>query len=509
MAGPGIAFSTDPGRIMNIIYYKNLKKEHIESLKEIIDDFSLREYQDEGVLPEEAVLFLLGEEGPGLIHIVQKINKQNPSISLLIFPSTPSLNSHLKMAIQFAPFINQNVKIVDSLEKTALKKLIFNEAELTITRKKFKKTQQKSSSKLSSAIKSDKVLKAKFLDNFLLQAPVGVILLDKKDIILDLNSYAKGLFGKDLDLISKNFIVLFTTSRKKVQKLLQNKKDPDEDVFVDIKNPEGEMKHLKLFISEIVTANTVYKMIIVLDVTREILAEQNAQIYLNELEKRNKELEQFASVVSHDLKNPLSTIKLSCEMAADSSMEEKDRYLSIINRSSDNLLQMIQGLEEIIDVRKDKKIASPLEFQDIFHNILNEYQYQIKMQGITITCDFDKAPSINYIESYLISIFHNMISNAIKYSQNDEPLRMHIGTENRPPYILLKFSDNGIGIDLEKNAQNLFQPFKRFSQQAEGKGIGLSIIKSMIEKNNGKIDVESTLGVGTTFLCFLRPYEVG
>jgi signal transduction histidine kinase len=508
MAWQSSPFSTDPWRIMHIIFYKNIRKEYIESLKEIADGYVLEEYQGQEVLPEETVLFLLGEDGPGMINTIQKINKKNPLLSLLIFPATPGLNRHLKMAIQFSPFINENIKVIESPEKNELEKVIKNEANLTITRKKFKKTQDRSRSKLSKTLNSDSLLRANFLDNFLLQAPVGVILLDKNDVVLDLNEYAKGLFGKNLNLISKKFTAFFTTSWQKVQKFLKNRNNPNEDVFVDIKGSEGKIKHVKLFMSEIVTANTVYKMIILLDVTREILAEQNAQIYLNELEKRNKELEQFASVVSHDLKNPLSTIKLSCEMAVDSSMEEKNRYLSIINRSSDNLLQMIQGLEEIIDVRKDKQIASPLEFQDIFNNILNEYQYQIKMQEITITCDFDKAPSINYIESYLISIFHNMISNAIKYSQEDEPLRMHIGTEKNYPYILLKFSDNGIGIDLEENAKNLFQPFKRFSRQAEGKGIGLSIIKSMIEKNNGKIEVESTLGVGTTFLCFLRPYEV-
>ncbi|MEX2336485.1 MAG: HAMP domain-containing sensor histidine kinase, partial [Fulvivirga sp.] len=69
------------------------------------------------------------------------------------------------------------------------------------------------------------------------------------------------------------------------------------------------------------------------------------------------------------------------------------------------------------------------------------------------------------------------------------------------------FSDNGIGIDLKEHGKNLFQPFKRFSQQATGKGIGLSIIKSMIEKNNGKIEVESAPGEGSTFLCYLCPYK--
>lgn len=492
---------------MHIIYYKNIGKENIEYLKGITENYKLQEYQEQDVLSEEAVLFIIGEEGPRLINTVQKVNKKNPLVSQLIFPSVPTSISHLKMAIQFSPFINQNIKIVESAQKAALKELINDEAERTLTRKKFKKTKEKFTNKLSSTLKSDNVLRSGFFGNFLLQAPVGVILLDNNNVILDLNNYARTLFENDQEIVSKDFAGLFKRHRQKVQKLLKNKNNPDEEILIDISNSGNGTKYLKLYMSDVATANVDYKLIIVLNITREVLAEQKAQVYLNELERHNKELEQFASVVSHDLKNPLTTIKISCEMAVDVSTEEKDRYISIIKRSSNNLMQMIQGLEEIIDVRKDKQVASQFNFQQIFNNVLNEYHYQIKMQGITITNDFDKAPKISFIESYLISIFHNMISNAIKYSKEDEPLRMHIATENRFPYILLKFSDNGIGIDLEKNAENLFQPFRRFSEQAEGKGIGLSIIKSMVEKNNGKIEVESTPEIGTTFLCFLRPYN--
>lgn len=495
---------------MNIVYYENIPKERLEPLKKLAEGYKFVPYQGQGQddLSKEAALFFLGEGGGGLIHKVQKINDLDPLLSLLIFPSAPHLSSQLKMAVQFSPFINQNVKVVDTLEKDQLKALIAEEAERTITRKNFEKKKEDTLNRLSSAFKSDHVVRNKFLDNFLLQAPVGAVLLSKNNMILDINAYAKDLLADAdaKDLTSTNFASLFQADSKKIQKLLSGNVAADEHLVVEIKKGDNISRRVQLHMSEIDTANAFYKMIVILDVTKEVIAEQKALDYLHEVEKRNKELKQFASVVSHDLKNPLSTIKLSCEMALGASMEDKDKYVSIIERSSDNLLQMIKGLEEVIDVRQDKKRASHLKFQQIFDKISNEYQYQVEKKEITITCDFDKAPSIAYIKSYLISIFHNMISNAIKYRKKEEPLKVHIETERKDPYVLLKFSDNGIGIDLDKNGKALFQPFKRFSKQADGKGIGLSIIKSMIEKNNGKIEVESTPGVGTTFLCFLRPF---
>ena len=492
---------------MEIIYFTGISEHQFLRLKEIAGDFVLEEYNDQELLAGEVALFLLGEEQPDMMRTAQQINKKYPELGVLILPAIPDSNIHqLKMALQFSPFINQNVKVLETADPETLQNIILTEAKRTLQRKKHKKTVRSVSNSVSS--QQGSYLPSTFLDNFLRQAPIGVVLLNTKNTILDINSYGKNLLGLNDNILSTSFLDIFKSKKQAVSSLLNHKTKPEEDVVVEINRNGDGKRYIQLNSSTVVTANAEYKMVLVQNITGEIIAEQKVQDYLKELEKHNKELEQFARVVSHDLKNPLSTITLSCEMADEEPAEETGKYIKIIRKSADNLLQMIQGLEEMIDIRRgSEQQISKCFFQEIYNDVFNEYQYKINHDDVKITCDFKKAPSIDYVKSYLFSIFHNMINNAIKYKKEDEPLRLHITTELKKPFVLLKFADNGIGIDLQKHSENLFQPFKRFSKQATGKGIGLSIIKSMIEKNNGKIEVESTPGIGTTFLCFLRSYE--
>lgn len=101
----------------------------------------------------------------------------------------------------------------------------------------------------------------------------------------------------------------------------------------------------------------------------------------------------------------------------------------------------------------------------------------------------------------------NLISNAIKYRQPDRALKITI--TSRPvddTCTLLTVADNGIGIDLDKHGQHLFKPFKRFDSKTEGKGIGLHVIKNMVERNGGKIEISSTPGEGVRFDVYLKEY---
>jgi signal transduction histidine kinase len=86
-------------------------------------------------------------------------------------------------------------------------------------------------------------------------------------------------------------------------------------------------------------------------------------------------------------------------------------------------------------------------------------------------------------------------------------LNLEISSKEKKGTVILRFKDNGIGMDLLRYGNNLFKPFKRFSTKAEGKGIGLHIIKSMIEKNGGRIEVKSEINVGTEFICYLKVYK--
>ena len=118
----------------------------------------------------------------------------------------------------------------------------------------------------------------------------------------------------------------------------------------------------------------------------------------------------------------------------------------------------------------------------------------------------NKDQTVSAIPAYLDSILLNLFTNSIKYSSPDRPLVIKIDSVLTKDQLVLRFSDNGLGIDLDRHGAKLFGMYKTFHRNKDAKGIGLFITKNQIEAMHGKIAVESTVDVGTTFtLYFLRP----
>jgi signal transduction histidine kinase len=111
------------------------------------------------------------------------------------------------------------------------------------------------------------------------------------------------------------------------------------------------------------------------------------------------------------------------------------------------------------------------------------------------------------VDAFLQSLFRNLLSNSLKYKDPERPLTIRVSTKLKRNTVMLTFSDSAAGMDLNVIRDRLFAPFSRFSDRASGKGIGLYMIKSMVENNGGSVTVESTPGVGTSFAFTLIPYE--
>lgn len=231
---------------------------------------------------------------------------------------------------------------------------------------------------------------------------------------------------------------------------------------------------------------------------------------LNErLSSSNERMKEFTYAISHDLKTPLSSLKLSSDyLEANPAGKDTPVYQGIVTRAIKRLDRTIHSLIEIIDVQDEEKHKiRDIDFNTLFLESLDEHKEMISNTQATLHSDFSNAPSITYIEGYLQSVFRNMLSNSLKYRDPDKPLEITVNTRKLPRRIILSFSDNGIGMDLEKIKDRLFVPFNRFSKQSEGKGIGLYLVKSMVENNGGSVSVESAIGKGTTFTFYLRPYS--
>ncbi len=132
---------------------------------------------------------------------------------------------------------------------------------------------------------------------------------------------------------------------------------------------------------------------------------------------------------------------------------------------------------------------------------------QIEALNAIVRLDSQTEVPINYVEGYIQVIARNLIANALKYTSPDRTPELSITTRKTDEYFIIIFSDNGIGIDLKRQGNKLYQPFQRLSTVGKGLGIGLHIIHNMVRKNGGKILVESEPGSGTTFMVHLKEYK--
>lgn len=236
-------------------------------------------------------------------------------------------------------------------------------------------------------------------------------------------------------------------------------------------------------------------------------AQQVAEIETlnHKLKSKNQELTDFAYTLSHDLKNPLANILALVDLSK-RNPERTALFLDKIGASAATIDRIIKGLMQIIDVDQDvSDQVADLPFRTITDQLAQEYADDLTTAKAKLSLNF-AVDSISYVASYLNSILRNLVSNAIKYRHDERPLLLSITTRATDNGVCLSVRDNGMGMDLDQHGEGLFQPFCRLTQQRDGKGIGLHMIKKMIEKNGGSIEVESTPGEGTVFHCLLQPY---
>ncbi len=226
-----------------------------------------------------------------------------------------------------------------------------------------------------------------------------------------------------------------------------------------------------------------------------------------QLKTANQELEDFAYTISHDLKSPINNIEELIKLLGNEEKAENHRtYLKFIDTSVQRLKATIKGLVEIIETQNtERDIFKNVTFEEMFDLIKEQYAGEIDASAAVLKSNF-KCGEIKYYEAYVQSIMQNLINNSIKYKDPEKPPVIKISTVVEGDFCLLKIEDNGIGMDMRKIGDKLFKPFTRFNNKIEGKGIGLHLVKNMVEKNGGRIEVDSAVGKGTTFKVYLKPY---
>ena len=237
---------------------------------------------------------------------------------------------------------------------------------------------------------------------------------------------------------------------------------------------------------------------------------------LKELERLNASHETFIYSVSHDLKGPLANIeglvqhliKSSGELAGKMGEDtKKQKFIAeLLDKSVTSMRDVINELSEIVKIEQNfKEHVETVNFEGIFHEVEMMIKGKIIESQATIRYDV-QAREIEFSRKNLRSILYNLMSNGIKYQTPGRPPELEIKTEKKDGMLHISVSDNGLGI--AKDQQSLiFKPFTRLEKGIEGTGIGLYLVKKIVENNGGQIFVNSKPGEGSRFDIYLKTKE--
>ena len=229
-----------------------------------------------------------------------------------------------------------------------------------------------------------------------------------------------------------------------------------------------------------------------LEKASEIVASQNSRLF------------NFAHIVSHNLRSHSSNLTLIVQLINElDTVEEKLELLDNITHVSESLNTTIEHLNEVVSIQTNSnQLKVEVNFANTLEQVTTSINQIIENNNVTINSDFSKAEIIEYIPAYLDSIFLNLLTNAIKYKHKDRDPVIDISTSRdftNYDRVVLKISDNGLGIDMDKFGDKLFGMYKTFHYNTDARGIGLFITKNQVESLNGEISATSDVNLGTTF----------
>ncbi len=238
------------------------------------------------------------------------------------------------------------------------------------------------------------------------------------------------------------------------------------------------------------------------DITEKKLAEIEKDKITADLLQRTSELEQFAYIVSHNLRAPLANIKGLMTLIKQEPINggEQQQLMSMLTESADKLDDVVMDLTNTIRIKKDfGEKKEPISFSEIVNSVKISLNHLVDKEKVLINNDFSAIDNYFTIKSYMVSIFYNLISNSIKYKQVGVDPVINIKSSRIGDKIVLTFSDNGLGFNLGLNSGKLFGLYQRFHFHTEGKGLGLFMVKTQLEAIEGDISVKSTINKGSVF----------
>lgn len=223
-----------------------------------------------------------------------------------------------------------------------------------------------------------------------------------------------------------------------------------------------------------------------------------------DLENKLSQYEDFNRIVAHNLRGPAGSIEMILNLFADARIdEERETYIDMLRGASKSLNNTLDDLMKVLEIRLNKNVEyHDCSVEGLLDGVKMQLIGQITTSKALIETDL-QVEIVKFPRIYLESIIYNMISNSLKYRRNDVAPHIKVSSEKVEDKIVLRFKDNGLGIDLKRHRANMFKLNKVFHRGYDSKGVGLFMTKAQIESFGGSINVESEPNVGTEFIVTL------
>jgi len=334
----------------------------------------------------------------------------------------------------------------------------------------------------------------------------GILIIDDEFLVTYANAKLTDMLGYSLEEgIGKSIWDFISEESKDIIKLNLEKmlQDINNSYELKLTKKDGSFlwasTNIKVLFDE--DGKLLGSLSMLTDITERKKAEQNLKLKLEELSRSNEELEQFAYITSHDLKEPLRMITSYLQLLQrryQGNLDDKaDKYINFAVDGASRMQNMINDILEYSRLARPNTEPKTVDCEFILNRVLSSLKLIIN--GNKASVSHDPLPEVVADSIQLDQVFQNLILNGIKFRSEEAP-KIHISAEKKANEWVFSVQDNGIGID-PQYSKRIFEIFKRLHtrEQYSGTGIGLAVCKKIVEGHGGQIWVESELCKGSTF----------
>ncbi|WP_396632472.1 PAS domain S-box protein [Maribacter sp. R86514] len=325
---------------------------------------------------------------------------------------------------------------------------------------------------------------------------------DKEPIKITFKLYFDMILDEDKEMVLKHFenaneTKIFQKLTHRVKTFSGNIKTIDilAKVFC---NEKGELLEMIGTCQDVTEAKEAERKL--------IAAKEDLEIFTQKLSFQNQQLADFTHITSHNLRAPVANLNSLLEIYE--YIEDEEEKKEIFGKFSNVIDHLTTTLNTLVEALKTKvgdasENLTEIDLNSVHTRTIQILGGEILKNNVNIKADFSVVSNIIYNQIYIESIFLNLIGNAIKYKSQDRVPEISITSEYAKGKTILKFQDNGLGIDMKKHGHKLFGLNKVFHRHPDAKGVGLFLTKTQVEAMGGTITANSEVNVGTTFTIIL------